>query len=176
MAFQSQINRFLAAGIEGEYADDSPRREAGYILTAQKDALNDDAITALPKVGCAFTLTETDGVAIVGGTGAFAGILVNPKMYVNQAGLSASLELPDGSQGGLCTMGHVYVKSATSFAPGYVAAYANATGVISAYASASSIPETSTQIPAKFIQVSGSSNGIGILELGAFAIEATPST
>lgn len=175
MAFQTQINRFLAGGIAGEYADDSPRRETGYILTAQKDALNDDAITALPKFACAFTHTDTDGVAIVGGTGAFAGVLVNPKMYVNHANLNASLELPDGSQGGLCTMGHVFVKSATAFAPGYVAAYANATGVISAYASVASIPEGSTQIPAQFIQISGSANDLGILELGAFAIEA-PST
>ena len=173
MGFQSQINRFLAAGIEGEYADDSPRREAGYILTAQKDG---DTITALPKVGCAFTQTENEGEAIVGGDGAFLGILVNPKMYVNQANLTPSLELPDGAQGGLCTMGHVYVKSATSFAPGYVAAYAKATGVISAYASAASIPETSVQIPAQFIKLSGSSNGIGILEVGAFVLPAGQST
>ena len=32
--FQTQVNRFLARGIEGEYADDSPRREQGYILLA----------------------------------------------------------------------------------------------------------------------------------------------
>lgn len=178
MSFQKTINQFLAAGVAGEYADDSPRREAGYILLAQRDALNDDAITALPKFACAFTHTENDGEAVVGGTGEFAGILVNPKAYVNHANLNASLELPDGSQGGLCTMGHVFVKSATAFAPGYVAAYANATGVISAYASADSIPETSTQIPAKFIQVSGSANGLGILEIGAFVVPvaATPST
>ena len=174
MAFQTQINQFLAAGIEGEYADDSPRREAGYILLAQTD--ESDVVTALPKFACAFTHTEVDGQAIIGGTGAFAGVLVNPKMYVNQAGLNPSLELPNGSQGGLCTMGHVFVKSATAFAPGYVAAYANTTGVISAYADASSIPEGSTQLPAQFIQVSGSANDLGILELGAFNVAATPST
>lgn len=168
---QTVINRFLAAGIEGEYADDSPRRETGYVLVAQRN--ESEVITALPKIGCAFTHTETDGQAIVGGTGAFAGVLVNPKMYVNQANLTASMELPDGSQGGLCTMGHVFVKSATAFAPGYVAAYANATGVISAYASAASIPETSTQIPAQFVQVSGSANGLGILEIGAFTLPAS---
>lgn len=176
MAFQTQINRFLAAGIVGEYADDSPRRETGYILTAQKDALNDNAITALPKIACAFTHTDKDGVAIVGGTGVFAGVLVNPKMYVNQANLTASLELPDGAQGGLCTMGHVFVKSSTAFEPGYVAAYANATGVISAYVNASNIPETHTQIPAQFVQVSGSANDLGILELGAFTLPSGQST
>jgi len=174
MAFQTTINQFLAAGIEGEYADDSPRREAGYILLAQRDV--SENITALPKIGCVFTQAEADGQAVVGGDGVFAGILVNPKEHVNQANLSASLELPDGSQGGLCTMGHVYVKSATAFAPGYVAAYANATGAISAYASASSIPETSTQIPAQFVKISGSANGVGILEIGAFTVAATPST
>ena len=168
MAFQTQINQFLAAGIEGEYADDSPRRETGYILKGQKDG--GDNITAYPTFARAFTHTENDGEAVVGGTGVFAGILVNPKMYVNKANLNASLALPDGAQGGLCTMGHVFVKSATAFAPGYVAAYANSTGVISAYANVASIPETSTQIPAQFIQVSGSSNDLGILEVGAFTL------
>lgn len=174
MAFQTQINQFLAAGIEGEYADDSPRRETGYILLGQDDG--EGNITAYPKFACAFTHTENDGEAVVGGTGAFAGILVNPKMYVNYANLNPSLSLPNGTQGGLCTMGHIFVKSATAFAPGYVAAYANATGVISAYASAASIPETSTQIPAQFIQVSGSANDLGILEVGAFTLPAAQST
>lgn len=282
MTFQTTVNQFLARGIEGEYADDSPRRESGYILLAQTTdgvaaegkitfaanpdandtitiatvtytfkstlaAANDvkiganlaatltslakvvngtatagtdcytgtanladlltatatstelkleakqagdegnfialassdangtvtafaggtDAKIVLPKIACAFTETVTNGQAKIGGTGVFAGVLVNPKMYANYADLNATLELPNGIQGGLCTFGHVYVKTASSFAPGYVAAFNKATGVINAYVNAEAIPDSFTQIAnAKFIKVSGDAGQLAILQLG----------
>lgn len=174
MGFQNTVNKELARGVVGEYSDVSPRRELGYKLIAQTN--ESEVITALPKIGCAFTLTENDGEAIIGGTGEFAGVLVCPKMYVAQAGLNPSLELPNGSQGGLCTMGHVNIVSGTAFAPGYVAAYNNATGAINAYINATNIPEGYTQIPGKFIEVSGSENGLAVLELGSFGLPAGLST
>ena len=282
MTFQKTVNQFLAGGVEGEYADDSPRRESGYILkgvvtegeaaegvltftanpsnnhtitignvtykfattpaaandikigtdlattigstvkaingtgTAGTDyyagtadlsdlleatgsstaitltALSDgvegnyiglatsnanvtitafaggtNASSVLPKVACAFTENGIDGQAVIGGEGVFAGVLVNPKMYVNQANLTPSLELPDGAQGGLCTMGHIFIRPASSFAPGYVAAFNKTTGAINAYSAAGSIPGTFTQIAnAKFIKLSGNGNDLAILQLG----------
>ncbi len=282
MTFQTQVNKNLALGVVGEYADDSPHREAGYILlsrittgvaatgsltaTANPDdgdtvtianityrfkstmaAANDvkiganlgatltslvktvngtgtagtdnytgtkdlatiltasvssstvtltaneagivgnyyslassdanivasafaggvDAVEVKPQIACAFTHTTTDGQAMIGGTNAFAGVLVEPKQFANYQGLNATLELPNGIQGGLCTFGHIFVKPASAFAPGYVAAYNNANGAINAYDVAGNIPAGFTQIAnAKFIKVSGNANDTAILQLG----------
>ena len=282
MTFQTTVNQYLARGVEGEYADDSPRRESGYILNAQVTdgvaaegtltfaanptandtitianvtytfkstlaAANDIKIGAnlaatltsfakaingtgvagtdcyagttdlsalveasasstvvtltaieegvegnyialassaanatvsafaggvapdvvLPKIACAFTENGTDGQAVIGGNGVFAGVFVQPKMYVNYQNLNATLEVPDGSQGGLCTFGHINIKPATAFAPGYVAAFNKATGAINAYSAAGNIPANSTQIQnAKFIKVSGNPGDLAILQLG----------
>lgn len=126
-----------------------------------------DASEVLPQIACAFTESGTDGQAEIGGTNAFAGVLVEPKQFANYQGLNATLQLPNGIQGGLCTFGHIYVKPASSFAPGYVAAYSNATGAINAYDGAGNIPAGFTQIAnAKFIKVSGNANDTAILQLG----------
>ncbi len=157
---QTVVNQFLAKGVEGDYADDSPRREAGFILTGTS--------SASAKVGVAYTQsTAGDNFAVVGGTGTFLGICVNSKTFANYNGLTAGLELPDGIQGGLCSFGHIFVKSATAFAPGYIAAFNQTTGAISAYSSSTSIGTGETQIAnAKFIKYSGEAGEIGVLELG----------
>lgn len=167
---QTAVNQFQTLGVPGEFADDSPRRVAPYAVLANS--------SAQPTVGYAFTQGSHDNEAKVGGTGTYLGILVEPKQYANySAGLAASLEVKPGIAGEICSMGHVFVKSATSFAPNYVAAFATATGAISAYANASSIPGSGyVQIPnAKFIEVSGGANTVGILELNPFPAQ-TAST
>lgn len=283
MTLQKVVNQFLANGIEGEYADDSARREAGFILEAQSsgsvnatgtlaftanpadgdtitigsviytfaatlDSANEikigsavtdtisslvktingegvsgtdyyqgtttplsfvsasssgqsvtltaeekgvdgnsialassaenvkvtafaggkDASVVLPRVGCVFTQSSSgDEYAQIGGKGRFLGVLVNPKMFANYANLAASLELPSGIQGGLCDFGHVFVRSLSDFAPGYVAAYDPESGKISAYVNSESVPESSVAIErAKFIRFSGNAGEIGVLELG----------
>lgn len=280
--FQTQVNRFLAQGIEGEYADDSPRREQGYILLANTIAgtaatgslaftanpTDDDTVTIgsvvyrfkttpeqandikigsavtdtlaslektingdgeegtdyfagtttplaivtasissqtlnltateagiagnsialassdanvtptafaggadevayLPQFACAFTQAADDGYAKLGGEGVFAGVLVNPKMYANYLNLNPTLKLPNGSQGGLCTFGHIYVRSSSAYAIGNIAAYDKTTGSISAYVNAEAVPENAVVIPnARFIKYSGDANTVGVLELG----------
>lgn len=280
--FQTQVNRFLAQGIEGEYADDSPRREQGYILLANtiagaaatgalaftanptdgdtvtigsvvyrfKDTLeqaNDikigtavantlaslektingdgeegtdyfagtttplaivtasissqtlnltateagiagnsialassdanvtptafaggaDEVAYLPQFACAFTQSADDGYAKLGGEGVFAGVLVNPKMYANYLNLNPTLKLPNGSQGGLCTFGHIFVRSSSAYAIGNIAAYDKTTGAISAYVNAEAVPANAVVIPnARFIKYAGDANTVGVLELG----------
>lgn len=281
--FQTKVNQYLANGIEGEYADDSPHRETGYILLANKtdgtaatgklaftanpadgDTVtigsvvyrfkttpaqandiklgatvaatlaslektvngdgeegtdyfagtttpltivtaeisgNDITLTATeqgvngnaialassdanitvtafgggtdesarnPQFACAFTQsTDGDGYAQLGGDGFFAGILVNPKMYVNYLDLSPSLTLPDASQGGLCTFGHVNVRSLSAYKIGDIAAYDKDTGRISAYVNESAVPANGVIIKnARFIKYSGDANSVGVLELG----------
>lgn len=280
--FQTQVNQFMARGIEGEYADDSPRRETGYVLVANSTAgaaavgsltfvaqpANNDTVTIgsvvfrfvneltqandikigaaltntiaslektingegvegtdyaagtttpltnviasvagsvmtltaleeglegnaialassddnvtvapfaggalaterLPRFACAFTHTDENGICQLGGEGEFAGVLVNPKMYVNYMNLRPTLELPNGSQGGLCTMGHIYVKSSSAYAVGNIAAYDKTTGRISAYVNQGAVPANAVVIPhAKFIKYSGQADEVACLQLG----------
>ena len=156
MTFQTSVNQSLANGIVGDYVDDSPRRDTGYILLA-----NDEQNLT---IGAAFTESGTDGQAQIGGTGEFAGVLVNSKQYANYNNLDATLELPTGTQGSLCTFGKIYVQSATAFAVGYVAAFDTTTGAISAYED-STTAEGTVIDNAKFVS-SGAADEIGILQLG----------
>lgn len=120
-----------------------------------------------PTFAHAFTETDEEDVAKVGGEGVFAGVLVNPKMYVNFRNLQPTMELPNGSQGGLSTMGHIFVAPAGAFKPGYVAAYDKTTGKINAYVNEAAIPATSVLIKhAQFIRLSGNGGEIAILQLG----------
>lgn len=156
---QKAINASLAIGVVGDYADDSARREAGFVLT------QNDSNPIL--IGNAVSYTDTDGIVQVGGEN-FAGIVVGPKQFANFYNLNPTLQVPNGITGGVCSFGHIFVQSATEFKPNYLAAYNTTTGAISAYEPSGSAPEGSTQIPnAKFILVSGDAGDTGILELGA---------
>ena len=120
MAVQKTVNKYQVLGVPGEFADDSPSRVAPYSCLANS--------SAQPTVGYAFTQGSNANEAKVGGTGAFLGILVEPKQYANYSGsLAAALTVNPGTNGEICSMGHVFVKSGTNFAPGYVAAFATAT-------------------------------------------------
>lgn len=160
---QTSVNKFQVLGVPGEFADTSPARVTPYTLEANS--------TVVPAVGCVFTQSTTgDSVAKIGGSGDFLGVCIEPKQYANKSGLTATLNLAAGQIGEICSMGHLYIKSATAFKPGYLAEYEPATGVISAIEDTLSTA-TAVQIPnAKFIQVSGAAGHVGILELGAFGV------
>jgi len=164
MAVQKTINQYQVLGVHGEFADDSPHRCAPYSCLANNGAQ--------PAVGCVFTQGAADNEAVVGGSAAYLGVLVEPKQYANYANLNPSLNVNPGTNGEICDMGHIYLKSATAFAPGYLAEYEPATGVISAIEDTLSTA-TAVQVPnARFIKVSGGANSVGILELGAFGVPA----
>lgn len=109
--FQSSVNIWSAAGVVGEQAFDGPMRAAPYNLFS----------SGVPNlVGNAYTVSSGGnpepsgnsalaGTATVGGTGAFAGILINPKDYASYGTTSGTLNptitLPDYSIGQLATMG-----------------------------------------------------------------------
>ena len=164
MTVQTAVNKYQVIGVPGEFADDSPSRVTPYSVLANS--------SAQPTVGYAFTQGTNDNEAKVGGTGAFLGVLVEPKQYANYNNLNSSLEVKPGTNGELCDMGHIFVKSATVVKPGYVAAFNQTTGAISAYATAGDIPGSGyTQIPGKFIKVStANANEVAILELGSFVV------
>ncbi len=125
------------------------------------------ADVVLPRFACAFTYGEENGTAVIGGEGVFAGVLVNPKMYINYMNFKPTLNLPNATQGSLCTFGHVFIKSSSAYAPGNVAAYDKTTGAISAYVNAAAVPASAVLIPnAQFIKYAGDAGTVGVLELG----------
>lgn len=111
--FQKTVGLYRANGIVGELFNDSPRRAQPYILTSSP---------AVNYVGYAYTVSS-EGVATVGGTGLFAGLLVHPKHYTTYGTSSGTLEptmiVPDGFVGEMLTMGEVFFyNNATAFGAG----------------------------------------------------------
>ena len=117
-SFQSTVNIWSAAGVVGELAFDGPMRAAPYNLYS----------AGVPNlVGNAYTVSSGGnpdptgnsalaGTAQVGGSGIFAGILINPKDYASygttgaNGPLAPTLILPDYSVGQLATMGYFWVN------------------------------------------------------------------
>lgn len=154
---QSTINIFQAFGKNATYADDSARRDKAYPLTA--------ANNAEPVLGRFYTL-DSDGKCSMGGTGIQLGIALNNGMVATFGGAAASVTVPDGTVADVCSFGHVFVASATSFDIGYGACYDEDTGVISGYDTSGSVPANNVAITgAEFIQVAGGAGEIGILSL-----------
>lgn len=153
---QTVVNNKQAFGVEGSIYDQSPVRAQALI-----------AGTGGVTVGRACTLDpDAPTIANLGGSGAFAGIVINHLEYANHSGLSASMNVPAGSQVTLATFGHVVVRSATAFKVGYDAYYNASTGAISGVAVGGSAPASSYLIPnAKFVFVNGGAGELGVLEL-----------
>lgn len=139
----------------------------GSVMTASGSTLEGGALsTVLPTVACVFTAGDEDNEAVIGGEGAFRGVLVGPKQYANYMNLEATMSLPDGSIGQLATMGHILVKVGNAVSPDDAAVYNNVTGEISGIESSGSAPAGSTKIPnAKFILRSAAAGETAILEI-----------
>lgn len=139
----------------------------GSVMTASGSTLEGGALsTVLPTVACVFTAGDEDNEAVIGGEGAFRGVLVGPKQYANYMNLEATMSLPDGSIGQLATMGHILVKVGNAVSPDNAAVYNNVTGEISGIESSGSAPAGSTKIPnAKFILRSAAAGETAILEI-----------
>lgn len=109
MAFQNTVRIEQTTGIIGEIIFDGPSRSRPYNLDSQGATPN--------TVGFAFTcVTGVDDLARAGsaGGGAFAGILVNPKVYATSGpitgALDPTLDLPDNTNAELMTMGTIIVN------------------------------------------------------------------
>lgn len=140
--FQSTVNIWSAAGVVGEMAFDGPMRTAPYNLFSN----------GVPNiVGNAFTVTgggnpepsgnrALAGNAQVGGSGIFAGILINPKDYASygttglNGPLNPSMILPDYSIGQLATMGYFWVNLPGPANVGDLVTYDPLTGALNSVA------------------------------------------
>lgn len=137
MGFQPSVNINNALGVVGDLAFDGPLRAAPYNLFS----------SGVPNViGYAYTVTSGGnpdpvngaglaGTAQVGGTGHFAGILVNSKEYASfgtVAGgpLAPSMVLPDYSIGSLSAMGQYFVNLPGPASIGDLVTYDPLTGAL----------------------------------------------
>lgn len=103
-------------------------------------------------IGNAFTVvSKNPDIAIMGGTGAFAGIFVNPDQEVVYNGLTPTLQVPDGVTGELCVSGYIWVNLSNESDVGDAIYYTNATGALSAGPTG----DSQTQIKGAKVEVGG---------------------
>lgn len=133
MTFQTQVQSQFTQGWLGELIKDGPLRALPARIAV------DVLITDTNTFGKAFTFVAdapsvgASGQTVrVGGAGAFAGILVDPKdhaLYGTAAGgsLAPTMDLPQGEAAQFCTMGYVVVSMSTSTAFGDPVYFAPAT-------------------------------------------------
>lgn len=125
MAFQSSVSTAQGFGVVGELYTDGPHRAQTYILNSSGQA---------QYVGYAYTKVS-EGNAMVGGTGVFAGILGNPKAYASRGttaggSLAPTLILSDYEEGELVSMGSMVVSLPAAAVIGDLVAFNNTTGAL----------------------------------------------
>lgn len=113
---QKDVNKKQAFGLVGEFYDSSVKVVTSYIASTDVTCGNPVYFT-------------TDGKIAATGT-TFAGIVVNPKEYVNQSGdLASSLVVKAGQAVSVASKGHIIIKAAGAIAVGDSVGYTTANSV-----------------------------------------------
>ena len=174
MGFQTVVNVELAAGIPGTLYDDGPVRAAPYELNSALASYNVIGATAYTVTSGDPGTNAASGVVAAGGTGAFAGILMNPKVYANvgtsSGPLTSNLTLPNFTIAELLTMGDIWVSLPGPANVGDLVCYDQTTGALSTYprqvqftgAMATTGVLTVTAITVGQIQIGSQIGGIGV--------------
>jgi len=169
---QSTVGLYRGFGIVGERYNDSPTRARNFTLVSGGTNPN--------TIGNAFTATA-EGVATVGGTGFFNGILGFPKQYVlngTTAGgtLAPSLNLPDYSIGQLIYFGEmiVYLNSAAN--QGDQVVYNTTTGALSAIPQLTSVTGSIATTTLTVTAVGAGTLSVGQVISGANVVAGTVIT
>ena len=115
---QKVVNEFQALGIPGTLSTDALKSVVSYELGSAG------------YIGRAYTSTE--GVVSMGGTGDFAGILINPHNHAVYDNLDATLEIPSGSVGSFAKSGYILVYLSTVSKPGDKVYFTTADGKLGA--------------------------------------------
>lgn len=179
MTFQSSVANNIGFGVVGELAFDGP-------LRAQPGRL-DSASAANNVIGRAFTVkddatagydTAADPQPLdvqAGGTGVFAGILANPKVYplygTTGDTLASSLTLPNNTIGTLVqeTAGMIIAVPAACAIGDWVW-FDNTTGELQTTAPGASAPAGTTRVPnGRITRYESAAAGLAVMELNARA-------
>lgn len=121
---------YLLSGIPGNISHDGPTRAASALIDSADETQN--------VFGRAFTYKAGTNDVEVGGTGAFAGILINPKAYAIDVNYARN-----GTVGEFLNMGEAYVELDNNGNIGDAVSFDPATGVLYAGAIATVIPGAS---------------------------------
>lgn len=151
------------AGIDGNAIATT---ETGSACSFAAATLTGGTEDAPAKIARAFTYSDVEGKAVIGGSGVFAGIAVNPKEYAIYNNFNASLVLPNGVAGQLCTFGHINVRVTADVTIGQAAFYSNADGSIKGGTAGSSISGYTEIKNSKFVEINALAGKIARLELG----------
>mgnify|MGYP003292592714 CR=1 FL=1 len=140
--------------------------ETGSACSFDGETLSGGSAVVNAKIGLAYTSNGTEGEAIVGGSGVFMGIAVNPKEYAIYNNFAASMVLPNGTAGQLCTFGHIFVRVTADVSKGQAAFYNTTDGTIKGGTAGSSVAGHVEIKNSKFEDIAVSAGKIARLELG----------
>lgn len=136
--FQKNVRFRQGFGLVGEIRFDGPHRAGTFTLATAGD---EATVLARNTIGHVFTFVDGEpGFVAAGGTGVFAGILANPKVYAyrgsvaNSGESSAALFVPNGIAAEFLTMGFITVAVDKAAAVGDYLTYNTTTGAISVVA------------------------------------------
>lgn len=167
MAFQSTVAFLQGAGVPGEIYLDDPHRAQSYILQSASSPLN--------IIGSTVFTVVSQGIARAGGTGAFAGFLVDPKQYALMGAggipLNPSLTLPNGTQADILSMGTIFVTLPAAAAIGDVVIYDNTTGAISTQVPGAGLPVGSSYANATVRVATVAGAGLAIITVDPAVID-----
>jgi hypothetical protein len=138
MAFQSSVFIFQGFGVPGELYTDSPFRVQSYIL-------NSPSHPEYNIIGATCCTIVSEGNVEAGGTGIFAGFLVDPKDQallgtLGGGSLAATLTVPNFTQVECLTMGSIVVTLPAAAAIGDVVIFNQTTGAISTITPSTALP------------------------------------
>ncbi len=169
---QNTVGIYNAAGVPGDLAFDGPIRAKAYNLYSAGVA---------NVIGYAFTETTAahpnpsgaagnGAIAQVGGSGPFAGILMNSKVYPLRGDssdpLNPSLVLPDYAIGELITMGELWVNLPGPANPGDLVTYDPLTGALNTIAPTVNFVGSSSTTTLTVASVSSGQLAVGQLITG----------
>lgn len=175
MGFQTTVLNNIGFGVPGELFLEGPLRGQPGVLNTGTPANNviGRAFTIVDDATASFDTTADPQPLEVaaGGTGRFAGILANPKVYSNLgvAGdtLGPTLVLPNGVMVELVqeTAG-IIVQLGAACAIGDWVYFTNATGILTTTAPNAAAPASSTRVPGGFVRrYESAAAGLAVISL-----------
>jgi hypothetical protein len=173
MAFQTAIQFQAGLGVVGEIFDNGPHRAQPFSLVSGSAANN--------VIGRAFTVTS-EGVAAAGGTGVFAGILANPKVYASLGTSSGTLEptltLPNNSLAELVTEGQMIVSLPDAAAIGDLVVFDTAgstPGALSTIEPGDDLPVGKAFANAVVTRFTVTAAGLAVIQLNTVPVPPVPA-
>ena len=160
MAVQTTVRQFLAGGVVGDIVLSGPVRAQAGILATETAANN--------VIGRALThVAGSDTNLVVGGSGAFAGILANSKQYALVGeGLAPSLTLPNGTIAeGVTMCSGIMVALAGTGALGDKIEFSQTDGTLKANSTGTASPGYTLIPNSKIVRNNITAAGYAIVEL-----------